>query len=88
MEKVWYICLTSDGAASVVSWNPGEGDRGGGCLGNSEAGLVRWNCRGGFDIKFVLLRPKDPLRFFHTIKLVTSLGTQCSLSPNMDKPSP
>lgn len=37
--------LTSNGAASVVSRDPGEGYRGGGCFGHCEARLVRWNWR-------------------------------------------
>lgn len=35
--------LTSDGAASVVSRDPREGDGGGGGFGDGEAGLVRRN---------------------------------------------
>lgn len=36
-------CLTSYRAASVVSWDPGEGYRGGGGLGHCETRLIRWN---------------------------------------------
>lgn len=32
--------LTSDRAASIVSWNPGQSDGGGGCGGDSETRLV------------------------------------------------
>ena len=35
--------VTSNGAATVVSRDPGEGYRGGGCLGHCEARLVGWN---------------------------------------------
>lgn len=38
--------LTSDGAASIVPWNPGQGDGRGRGFGDSEAGLVRGNCEG------------------------------------------
>lgn len=34
---------TSDGAAAVVSRDPGERDGGGGGLGDREARLVGWN---------------------------------------------
>lgn len=46
-KKVPGECLTSNGAASIVSWDPGEGYRGGGCLGDCETRLVWWNCRKG-----------------------------------------
>lgn len=37
---VCFVCLTADGAPSVVSGDPGQGDGRGGRLGNGEARLV------------------------------------------------
>lgn len=37
---VWVCLLTSDGAASVVSWYPGEGDGGGGGGGDGQTWLI------------------------------------------------
>lgn len=39
-----YSLLTSDRAAPVVPWNPGQGDGRGRGFGDSEAGLVRGDC--------------------------------------------
>lgn len=38
--------LTSNGAAPIVTWNPGQSDGRSRGFGDSEAGLVRGNCEG------------------------------------------